>query len=80
MANITIRNIPDAVKSALRIKAAGNDRSMEEEVRDILRRALLAGEQGSGLGSRIVRRFAAEGGFELSLPNRSVPRPAPDLG
>lgn len=80
MANITIRNIPDEVKSALRIKAAGNDRSMEEEVRDILRRALLSGEQNSGLGSRIARRFAAEGGVELSLPERRGPRPAPDLG
>lgn len=79
MANITIRNIPDEIKSALRIKAAGNDRSMEEEVRDILRSAVLAGAQGSGLGSRIAKRFAAEDGVELILPERSTQRPAPDL-
>lgn len=79
MANITIRNIPDEIKSALRIKAAGNDRSMDEEVRDILRSAVLAGAQGSGLGSRIAKRFAAEDGVELILPERSTQRPAPDL-
>ena len=33
MASITIRNLDDEVKSRLRIRAAGNGRSMEEEVR-----------------------------------------------
>ena len=37
MASITIRNLDDDVKSRLRVRAAGNDRSMEEEVRLILR-------------------------------------------
>ncbi len=36
MASITIRNLDDDVKSRLRVRAAGNGRSMEEEVRLIL--------------------------------------------
>ncbi len=37
MANITIRNLPDEVKEKLRLIAAAHGRSMEEEVRNILR-------------------------------------------
>ena len=40
MASITIRNLDDAVKTRLRVRAAGNRRSMEEEVRLILREAV----------------------------------------
>ena len=37
MASITIRNLDDDVKTRLRVRAAGNGRSMEEEARLILR-------------------------------------------
>ncbi len=37
MANITIRNLPDDVKEALRLSAAANGHSMEEEARNLLR-------------------------------------------
>ena len=40
MASITIRNLDDDVKTRLRIRAAGYGRSMEEEVRLILREAV----------------------------------------
>ncbi len=40
MNQITIRNIDDNLKRALRMRAAENGRSMEEEVRQILRHAL----------------------------------------
>ena len=40
MASITIRNLDDAVKSKLRVRAATNGRSMEEEARTILREAV----------------------------------------
>ena len=39
MASITIRNLEDEIKQRLRVRAAEHGRSMEEEVRDILRRA-----------------------------------------
>ena len=40
MASITIRNLDDDVRTRLRVRAAGNGRSMEEEVRLILREAV----------------------------------------
>ena len=40
MSQLTIRGIDDKMKRALRVRAAENGRSMEEEVRQILRAAL----------------------------------------
>ena len=37
MASITIRNLDEQTKAKLRIRAAHNNRSMEEEARNILR-------------------------------------------
>lgn len=39
MASITIRNLPDSVKSKLKAQAAENGRSMEQEARTILSEA-----------------------------------------
>jgi plasmid stability protein len=36
MATLTIRNIPDGIKHALRVKAAQKGRSLEEDLRRIL--------------------------------------------
>jgi phosphopantothenoylcysteine decarboxylase/phosphopantothenate--cysteine ligase len=36
MASLTVRNIPEAVKQRLRLRAARNGRSMEEEIRHLL--------------------------------------------
>lgn len=47
------------------MSAALHGRSMEEEVRQILRQSLLPEQAASGLGSRIVSRFAAVGGVDL---------------
>lgn len=40
MAMLTIRNLPDEVHRALRVRAAENGRSTEAEVRDILASAV----------------------------------------
>ena len=40
MASITIRNFDDELRQLLRVRAAGNGHSMEQEARDILRAAL----------------------------------------
>ena len=42
MATLTIRNLPDAVRDKLRVRAAENGRSMEAEARDLLVRAVSA--------------------------------------
>ena len=70
MATLTIRNLDEDLKARLRVAAASNDRSMEEEVRVILRRALSVPAQQAGLGQRIHERFAALGLSELALPSR----------
>lgn len=42
MATVTVRNLDDEVRRLLRIRAAGNDRSMEAEIRDILTQSVTA--------------------------------------
>ncbi len=79
MASITIRNLDDGVKRRLRVRAAENGRSMEEEARDVLRRAV--GEAPpKDLGRAIHARFAALGGVDLDLPERGPMRPPPEFG
>ncbi len=46
MASMTIRDLDDRLKRRLRIQAARNNRSMEEEARAILK-AALSGDAGS---------------------------------
>ncbi|MEE3716383.1 hypothetical protein V2H45_06475 [Tumidithrix elongata RA019] len=65
MASITIRNLDDALKSKLRIRAARLGRSMEEEVRTILRTVLAEEDTSRNLGEIIHQRFAVLGGFDL---------------
>jgi plasmid stability protein len=78
MAQLLVRNLDDEVKRRLRLRAERHGHSMEEEVREILRRA--ADEEVSAvepLGSRIARRFAGLGLTEpLSEPPRQDGRPA----
>lgn len=74
MASLTIRNLDASIKETLRLNAARHGRSMEEEVRHILRESLLREKSSQGLGSRIAQRFAAVGGVELPAATRSLPR------
>ncbi|PZX11785.1 plasmid stability protein [Palleronia aestuarii] len=77
MASLTIRNLDDAVKQGLRVRAAEHGRSMEEEARDILRRAVKTRAPTGNLGLAIHRRFASQGGVDLDLPDRSPVRETP---
>lgn len=80
MASITVRNLEDGLKHRLRIRAAENNRSMEEEARDILRRALYRQEAGrENLASVIRARFAPLGGVDLEIPPRSPIRTPPQF-
>ncbi|HCF06269.1 MAG TPA: plasmid stabilization protein [Desulfomicrobiaceae bacterium] len=77
MAALTIRNVDDATKQALRIRAAQHGVSMEEEARRILREALLRAAPATPLGQRLKSRFADVADESFQLPNRQMPRPAP---
>ena len=63
MAQFVVRNIEDEVKEGLRRRALRHGRSMEEEIRDILRDAVKGeGRQpAAGLGTEIAALFAGIG-------------------
>ena len=78
MASITVRNLDDGLKRRLRIRAAENGRSMEQEAREILKAALEDEEAPvKNLGSAIRARFAPLGGVELEIPPRQPMREPP---
>ena len=78
MASLTIRNLDDKVKARLRVRAARNGRSMEDEVREILRTALAERDgPGRNLARTIRSRFAAFGGLDLEFPRRDPLRDPP---
>ncbi len=80
MASITIRNLDDDVKTGLRVRAAEHHRSMEEEVRIILRDAVNGGQTGPRNLAKFTREcFAPLGGVELELPPRGPMREPPDF-
>ncbi len=61
MAQVIVRNLEDTVKRKLQRRAARNGRSMEEEVRDILRNAVKdEGRVERGLGSAIAARIQGD--------------------
>lgn len=75
---LTIRNLDDALKHRLRVRAAHHGHSMEEEARAILRAALVEPTSSTGLGSRLHARVSALcGGGDLPIPARSPPREPP---
>ena len=78
MASITVRNLEDGLKRRLRIRAAENGRSMEQEARDILREALQRETAPTkGLGTAINERFKRLGGvWRFLLGNRCANRPS----
>ncbi|MXX76051.1 MAG: plasmid stabilization protein [Holophagales bacterium] len=74
MASITVRNLDDEVKKGLRMRAAANGHSMEEEARIILREAVEPETGEQNLAAAIRARFAPLGGVELELPPRGPMR------
>ena len=62
MAQFVVRHLEDAVKIRLQRRARRHGRSMEEEVREILRSALQKDNASTGgLGSEIAALFAKVG-------------------
>ena len=80
MASITIRNLDDDIKQRLRVRAAKNGRSMEEEARDILRRVMSDATSPRDLAAAIRARVAPPARTDLDLPAREPMRDPPQLG
>ena len=71
MASITIRKLPENTKRRLRLRAARNGHSMEQEAREIIEFALQKQERPpENLAQAIRRIFAPLGGVNLQLPKR----------
>ncbi len=72
MATVTIRNVPDEIHRAIRVRAAEHGRSTEAEIREILARSVLT-EGRLKIGTEL-RRFAERlGGVELKLRRKRAP-------
>jgi antitoxin FitA len=62
MAQLVVRQLDDDVKAKLQRRARQHGRSIEEEVREILRHAVKdEGSPKRALGSRLAARFARVG-------------------
>jgi antitoxin FitA len=69
LAQFIVRNLEDDVKARLKRRAAHHGRSLEEEVRHILRNAVKEEtRRRPKLGSRIAARFA-KAGLTIDLPD-----------
>lgn len=79
MAQLVVRNIEESVKARLQRRAEHNGHSMEEEVREILRKAVNEPHSSKrGLGSEIAALFSENGidfdiselrGYTINPPN-----------
>ena len=78
MSAILIRQLDEATKVRLRLRAAQHGRSMEAEAREILKTTLTRQARARrGLADRINARFSAVGGVDLPKFPREPMRPPP---
>jgi plasmid stability protein len=78
MASITIRNLEAETKRKLKIRAAMNGRSMEQEAREILKSALAQAskKKKTNLAERVREIFGPLGGVDLErLPREPIRDP-----
>ena len=77
MAAIIIRNLDETTKRKLKIRAAMNGRSMEQEAREILKNTLAqTSKKRANLAERIHAIFGPLGGVELErLPREPIRDP-----
>ncbi len=79
MATITIRNVNEDLIAGLRVRAAANDRSVEEEAHAILRDFVKRKAGSRNLVSIIRSHFGPERGVQMELPPRGPGREPPSF-
>ena len=77
MAALTIRNVDEEVKRRLRLQAAQHGCSMEQEVRDILLRAVLPQQDQVSFAQKIQKHFDSLDVDTLPIPERKITRTPP---
>jgi plasmid stability protein len=78
MAAVTVRNLPDKIHRALKMRAAQNGRSTEAEIRRILEDAV-SPNTAAGLGSQLAALGRRFGGIELNITRDSRPTEPADF-
>ncbi len=80
MASLTIRDLPDQTKEALRVHAARSGLSLEAYARHLLQVSATAeGFQSPGILDLAAKYFGRHGGVELDLPVRTSRRSIVDI-
>ena len=78
MTSITVRNLDEAIKTGLRLRAARHGWSMEQEVRNILQQTLAAEQAApANFAERIHQRFQGLDVPEIPIPPRQTARTPP---
>ena len=72
MASLSIRKLDDEIYDRLRARATRHGVSMEEEARQILRRAVASPER---LGDLFVKVFGSDRGADLEISSREPHEP-----
>jgi plasmid stability protein len=85
MPNLLIRNVEPALHATLKARAAAHHRSLEEEVRVLLRTGVTRPDdtpRRKNIVDVAKELFGDENGIDLELPPRDWPpeRPPPDFG
>jgi len=81
MASITIRNLPDATKDTLRVRAAERGISLEAYVRNLLQEESARASTGPlALADSARNFFGPKHGVDLELPRRETRRKTPEFG
>jgi antitoxin FitA len=68
VAQLVVRNIENAVKAQLQRRARRNGRSMEEEIRDILRSAAVEDPSPTGGLGREIADLFTKVGLDADIP------------
>jgi plasmid stability protein len=81
MPSLLIRNVDAALHARLKQHAAAHHRSLEEEVRELLRGAVTRQPQEEHIVDLALRVFGPKHGVELNIPPRgdAQERPSPDF-
>jgi len=78
MAAVTVRNLPDAVHRALKVRAARHGHSTEAEIREILESAVCSSERLK-LGSALAAIGQEFGGVDLEIEREKAPSQVVDF-
>jgi plasmid stability protein len=79
--SLLIRNVDASLHSRLKQRAAAHHRSLEEEVRALLRVAITRQPQEENIVDLAKRLFGPKQGIDLPIPSRreELERPVPDF-